>query len=64
MTPTAEGMAQLHEIFLAMTAGGFTEKQACTILGVMIATQQVGGGEWTSRRRWPSPTSCWTGSCP
>lgn len=37
MTPVAEGMVQLHEMFLSLVAGGFTEQQACMVLaGVLL----------------------------
>lgn len=47
ITPTAEAMIQMHELFVSMLAGGFTESQACRILGTWLATLGVGaqGGE-------------------
>lgn len=46
MTPMAEATAHLHEMFVTLVAGGFTEAQALHMLGVMLATngqQQQGG---------------------
>lgn len=37
ITQMMEGMAQMHEIFKTMTDSGFTEWQACRIIGVMLA---------------------------
>lgn len=34
-----EGTAMLHEWFEALRAGGFTEYQACTIIGTTVAAQ-------------------------
>lgn len=39
MTAMAESSASLHEMFLSLVAAGFTEWQACRILGVMLAEQ-------------------------
>lgn len=45
MTPTAEVMVQLHEMFTSMLAADFTEMQACTIIGVMLANGRSDNGE-------------------
>ena len=37
LTPMAESVANMHELFGTLTASGFTEWQACRILGVMLA---------------------------
>lgn len=37
MTPIGEAAAALHEGFTTMIAAGFTENQACKILGAMLA---------------------------
>jgi len=36
-TPLAEGMGQLHEMFLTLVSSGFTERQACQVVGVYLA---------------------------
>jgi hypothetical protein len=35
--PAAQGAAELHELFLTWIGAGFTEIQACRILGVVLA---------------------------
>ena len=38
--------ASLHEVFVALVNEGFTEHQALSIIGVMLATSpKAGGGE-------------------
>jgi len=37
LTPTAEGMSAMHELYISMRRAGFTRVEACVILGVMIA---------------------------
>jgi hypothetical protein len=37
LTPTAEAVAGLREMFTSLAEGGFTEWQACRIIGVYIA---------------------------
>jgi hypothetical protein len=44
MTPLQETVSNLHEMFTEMLDRGFTEAQACRIIGVAIATGN-GGGE-------------------
>lgn len=39
LTPLGEATSGLHEMFLALIASGFTEWQACQVLGVMLAEQ-------------------------
>lgn len=39
-TPLTEGMIAIHEVFQSLLAGGFTEHQACVIVGTLLA---VGG---------------------
>jgi hypothetical protein len=39
MTPMAESAAMLHEMFRSLIASGFTEWQACRIIGVLLAEQ-------------------------
>ena len=39
VTPLAEGAVVVHEFFQSLLAAGFTEWQACQIVGVMIADQ-------------------------
>ena len=47
LTVMAEGMAQMHELFISMLAAGFSENQACKIIGHMLAGAQNGGGDDT-----------------
>lgn len=47
-TPLADAAAQMHELFTTMIAKGFTEAQACRILGVMLA-EGSGPGETGNR---------------
>jgi hypothetical protein len=35
-TPLDEGSAQLHELFTSYRRAGFTEWQACSILGIWL----------------------------
>lgn len=37
LTPVVAGAIELHELFVSMLAAGFTEGQACRILGTMLA---------------------------
>jgi hypothetical protein len=39
MTELREAAAHLHEMFQTLKESGFTEWQACRILGVMLAEQ-------------------------
>jgi hypothetical protein len=41
-TPTEESMAQVQEFFSSLLVGGFTESQACQIIGVMLAHLALG----------------------
>lgn len=43
-TPLQEAMGGLHELFDALKKQGFTEFQACNILGVMLATGATAAG--------------------
>lgn len=36
-TPLGVAAAQLHELFTTMLEAGFTEQQACRVLGCMLA---------------------------
>jgi hypothetical protein len=38
-TPLSEAGSSLRELFETLVASGFTEWQACRILGVMVAEQ-------------------------
>lgn len=40
LTPMQEGIANIHELFTSLVAGGFTEMQALIMLGVMLAHAQ------------------------
>lgn len=42
MTPAAEGMAAMHEIYTGMRAAGFTLFEAAAIIGAMIANSANG----------------------
>jgi hypothetical protein len=37
LTPMTEASTQLHELFETLLASGFTQLQACTIVGVYMA---------------------------
>lgn len=37
VTPLREMTSQLHEMFVALTAAGFSKGQACQILGAFLA---------------------------
>lgn len=39
VTPMGEAASGLHEMFLTLIKSGFTEWQACRIIGVMLAEQ-------------------------
>lgn len=39
MTPMAEAATGLHELFRTLIDSGFTERQACQIVGVILAEQ-------------------------
>jgi hypothetical protein len=39
MTPLAEAANELHEMFRTLIDSGFTEWQACRVIGVMLAEQ-------------------------
>lgn len=39
MTPMAEAATGLHEMFRTLIDSGFTEWQACRIIGVVLAEQ-------------------------
>lgn len=41
LTPMAEGAVGVHEIFESFVAGGFTERQALYIVGVMLSNGDV-----------------------
>lgn len=43
ITQLAQAGAALHELFISLTSSGFTERQACWILGSMLANQASGG---------------------
>lgn len=43
-TPLAAAAASMHELFTTMIANGFTEAQACRILGIMLAENAAGSG--------------------
>jgi hypothetical protein len=36
MTPMAEAVAQMHELFVSLIAGSFTERQACQIVADIL----------------------------
>ena len=36
LSPMAEAVIQMHELFTSLTEGGFTERQACMIIGEML----------------------------
>lgn len=42
VTPMQEGAAGIHELFVSMIGQGFTEYQACVILGVMLSNGATG----------------------
>jgi hypothetical protein len=42
LTPFGEAVAQVHEMFLSFLAAGFTEYQACMILGSFLASTGQG----------------------
>lgn len=44
-TPLAEAAAGIHELFKTMVEQGFSEYQACLILGVMLAHNNQSGRE-------------------
>jgi hypothetical protein len=44
-TPLSEAAAGLHEWFKTMVEQGFTEYQACVIIGVMMAHNKETGRE-------------------
>lgn len=45
-SPLLEGFQAMHEMFLTLVAAGFSEYQACLILGTwMAATGQGGTGK-------------------
>jgi hypothetical protein len=44
-TPLQEAFTGLHEMFRTMVEQGFTEYQACVIIGVMIAHNKETGSE-------------------
>jgi hypothetical protein len=39
MTQLMDAATQMHEVFKTLQASGFTQWQACRILGVMLAEQ-------------------------
>jgi len=39
MTPMGEAFASLHEMYLGLRASGFTETEACHIIGSFLADQ-------------------------
>lgn len=43
LSPLGEEAARIHENFLAFVEGGFTEYQACVIIGTMFAGIGQGG---------------------
>ena len=44
MSPLTEAVAGMHELYLSLVEGGFTDGQACRILGAMLATAAGGAG--------------------
>lgn len=42
MTPASEAHIALHEFFLGLMRGGFTEKQALYVVGVMLSASDTG----------------------
>lgn len=43
-TPLGDAVVSMHQLFINMLAAGFTEWQACLILGMMMANQTRGSG--------------------
>lgn len=41
LTPLVEATTQVHELFISLMAGGFTEMQALHMLGVFMASAKA-----------------------